>query len=124
MRVLPAVLLTLLPSGAIAEISGNQLLSSCEFAKDEICLGFVSGAVAGLNFGGIRVVMLEGIDGAKKAEASLDAAIGICPPDGVDTGQTVDVVIKYLQAHPKSRHQPAVRLVRESLAEAFPCPTE
>lgn len=124
MRVLPALLLTFLPCGAMAEISGNQLLNTCEITEDGICLGFVSGAVAGLNFGGIRVVMLEGIDGANKAEASLNAAIGICPPDGVDTGQTVDVVIKYLKAHPESRHQPAVRLVRESLAEAFPCPTE
>ncbi len=44
-----------------------------------------------------------------------------CSPDGVTVGQMVDVVKRYLQNHPQTRHEPAVILIATAAREAFPC---
>lgn len=123
-EVLSAIFLSFVPFSAVAEISGNQLHEACESSKGGLCFGFIAGAIAGLNFGGVRVAMLDGIDGAQKLEETLHSAIGICPPEGVNNAQAVDVVIKHLQTHPETRHESAIRLIRESLSQTFPCPGE
>jgi hypothetical protein len=45
-----------------------------------------------------------------------------CMPEHADAGQITDVAVRFLASHPERRHLPAVTLVAEALAEAFPCP--
>ncbi|WP_363117903.1 Rap1a/Tai family immunity protein [Marivita sp. XM-24bin2] len=45
----------------------------------------------------------------------------VCLPLGVERGQMIDVVIKYLDANPAQRHNPARMLTWLALLEAFPC---
>jgi hypothetical protein len=100
--------LACLPTAARADATtGNDLWSKCT-SKDgvfdrAICDGYV---------------------------AAISEAMG--PPNGVydfracfpersTRGQLVDVVKQYLDRHPEQRHLPAVTLVANALATAFPC---
>jgi hypothetical protein len=44
-----------------------------------------------------------------------------CIPTNATDNQLVDAVRQFLETHPARRGSPAVRLVAEALAEAFPC---
>lgn len=44
-----------------------------------------------------------------------------CIPSDATYGQIVDVVTKYVRAHPVQRHGSAAGLVLQALATAFPC---
>jgi Rap1a immunity proteins len=44
-----------------------------------------------------------------------------CEPPGVTAGQVKDVVVRYLEKHPESRHAVGASLVLAALYEAFPC---
>lgn len=52
---------------------------------------------------------------------SLKAADAICPPTGSTRGQGMDVVRKYLDSHPESRHLNGAVIVTAALKSAFPC---
>jgi hypothetical protein len=43
------------------------------------------------------------------------------PLPAVPRGQVIDVVKRYLEQHPETRHDSAVSLVAQALSEAFPC---
>ena len=45
----------------------------------------------------------------------------ICVPNQVPVVQEMDVVLKYLDAHPETRHKSFRLLALEALKEAFPC---
>jgi hypothetical protein len=45
----------------------------------------------------------------------------ICAPTQVPVVQEMDVVLKYLDAHPETRHRSFRLLALEALKEAFPC---
>jgi Rap1a immunity proteins len=45
----------------------------------------------------------------------------ICVPTQVPVVQEMDVVMKYLDAHPETRHKSFRLLALEALKEAFPC---
>jgi hypothetical protein len=45
----------------------------------------------------------------------------LCPPDGLDGQQIVDIVSAWLRAHPETRHLAAAPLVEVALKEKFPC---
>ena len=45
----------------------------------------------------------------------------ICVPTQVPVVQEMDVVLKYLDVHPETRHKPFRLLALEALKEAFPC---
>jgi len=45
----------------------------------------------------------------------------VCSPAGVTLDQITNIVVRYLQAHPETRHGPAPALIIAALAEAFPC---
>jgi hypothetical protein len=45
----------------------------------------------------------------------------ICVPTQVPVVQEMDVVLKYLDAHPETRHKSFRLLALEALKEAFPC---
>ena len=45
----------------------------------------------------------------------------ICTPEHSTARQAIDVVVKYLRAHPEQRPLSAAMQVRGALQEAFPC---
>jgi hypothetical protein len=52
---------------------------------------------------------------------AMAAGEHICPPKGVTTGQSVAVVVKYIEARPERMHESFGKLVLEALIVAWPC---
>jgi hypothetical protein len=50
-----------------------------------------------------------------------NASPRVCPDEAVTTGQTLRVVVKYLEDHPEELHLDNAVLVEKALAKAFPC---
>jgi hypothetical protein len=84
---------------------GNSLLSDCE--------GRSRGDPGGRSQWGMCLGYILGVHDAH------DRAI--CIPDGVKSGQVLDVVKRYLRNHPEERHHQASSLVLGALKETFPC---
>jgi len=80
-------------------ISGNQLYEQCR-VRSAFCYGYVEG----ISDGTYRLPNYE-----------------LCFPEGVTAKQLVDVVTRYLAAHPETWHIEAGPLVAVALHEAFPC---
>jgi hypothetical protein len=92
-------------AGARADFrDGNQLYAECppESGYRLFCQGYIAAIT----------------DAARHAPV---AGHKVCGSADVTLGQMVDVVRRYLEAHPELRHFPAEDLVAEALAEAFPC---
>ena len=47
--------------------------------------------------------------------------IKICYPEGVENGQLIRLVLKYIRDHPEQAHEPAAVLVVKAELNAFPC---
>ncbi|WP_065335393.1 Rap1a/Tai family immunity protein [Tritonibacter mobilis] len=116
---------TLVSAGSI---SGNDLLEGCEAdnpigVERGFCLGFIMGAVDGLKWGALRGIQLVKPDefDSESYNAITDLALQTCPPDGVENGQIVDIVVQYLAANPQARHNSARALIQLALSESFPC---
>jgi hypothetical protein len=90
--------------------SGNQLLAVCDGVspvEKGICVGFISGVadtLAGVSENGGKLLGWRA-----------------CQPPAATSGQTRDVVIRFLRAHPEKRHLTAASLTVWALAEAWPC---
>ena len=95
-----------LPTGFV---NGDMLLDWCGSERNEdgpshpMCLGYVAGISDSLN--------------VNRVENDFTS----CTSPDVTTGQTADVVLKYLSEHPGTRHLPAAILVTSAISEAF-CP--
>lgn len=110
--VFAATILSPAPANADFK-SGNDLYQDCTtredaaayYQKRAYCMGYIVGvADANSTFGAIIRRPL------------------FCLSAGVTTGQLVDVVTRYLETHPQSRHYAAASLVGGAFMEAFPCP--
>lgn len=103
---------------AMAEETGNKLLSECketlnddsqDFFKSGFCLGFVSATADSME--ALNLVVGKY---AKKHP--------YCVPAEVTNGQMVRVIVKSLEAKPADLHLNAYFLVVRALDEAWPCP--
>ncbi|MDZ7853505.1 MAG: Rap1a/Tai family immunity protein [Halomonas sp.] len=100
---------------------GNDLIVSCELVLDGAqgkkvtnpmaagwCLGVVSGVrdiISGFTAGG-----------------HIPSELGVClPSSGINNGQAIRVVKKYLDNNPQNLHIPASFLVAYALRSAYPC---
>ena len=111
-------------SSSHALVTGNELLSNCTKAlsviKDPLssaqnsksdafdtasCISYIEGAV----------------DGIVVADRLVEDRSIFCRPKGVNNGQLVRVVVKYLEENPESLHEWQFNLVLKALIEAFPC---
>ena len=95
-------------SQRISDMPGNKLLEECEAkepVRQGICFGYITGAAD-----------VDAMDGAVFPEHRHT-----CVPDVVTNGQLIDVVIKYLKAHPEERHLASGVLIIKAIAKAFPC---
>ena len=91
--------------------SGDQLLTLCESA-DPYERGTCYGVIAGASD------MLGGVS----ARGGNYAGFRACQPPSITAGQALDVVVKFLRAHPADRRLAAVSVAAKALAEEFPCP--
>jgi hypothetical protein len=93
-------------------LTGNDLLGYCTDASTRAyCMYYVEGVWDAIsNAQGIGTLPSRG-----KGCISF-------PTVGVNSGQVVDVVTRWLQAHPEVRHLAAGGLVWGALTEAWPCP--
>jgi hypothetical protein len=83
--------------------TGNRLYDYCsEHSRD--CTSYVAGVVDAL----LAV-------GTAKNDPF------ICPPDKIELGQAVDVVMNYVRSHPEKRQFSAASMATVALVRAFPC---
>jgi Rap1a immunity proteins len=109
-RLLIATVATMVSFNAYAEtFSGNELLAKC------------SSHDTGLELS-CSIYFLGLLDGHALWKSSSDAPVA-CLPQQVSVGQTLDVGVRYLKAHPEIRHRPAALLLRDAFKQAWPCPT-
>jgi hypothetical protein len=96
-----AALAALLLAREAQALTGNQLYELCgtNLADGSFCQGFVVGGFE------MSVVLLG----------------RYCLPAGVPYRQVIDVFSAFLRDHPERHHEPAVVLLQEALANAFPC---
>jgi Rap1a immunity proteins len=95
--------------------TGNDLLKSCSTpSSDEYygferakCLGYVLGAYDAFNT-------------TSRVEGNI---VILCPPEDLTKGQIRDIVVKYLEENPETRHESASDLVMLALSKAYPCKT-
>ena len=89
--------------------SGNKLLEYCnpDSSERDICTGYVAG--------------IRGAIDTWKIWENIDS--GICVPKEISLGQSIKVVVKYLEANPGKLHLSASSYVLNAFIDAFPCAT-
>ena len=109
--------------------TGNDLLKECAHAaaaSDEwqqlhgtqnldtaFCLGYIAGVRD-------AAMSYQAFDAGQKRETFVP----FCgPKEGMEDGQTVRIVVKYLKDNPAKLHERAEWLVLDALGDAFPCKT-
>jgi hypothetical protein len=91
----------------ISDLKGNDLLRLCT-SHDTGELNFCSGYIEGIR------------DGIVWADVGRKSQPRFAVSDKVTQQQLKDVVVKYLNEHPETRHKPAGMLILIALNEAFP----
>jgi hypothetical protein len=110
------------PTKAQCGMTGNDLQEKCrEQSKERSDNWFEAGACDGYIVG---VIEAQGFWSYVGDASRIRPKPYFCMPDGVTNGQSIKVVIKYLDNYPEQLHESAVLIVMESMHEAFPCPVE
>lgn len=101
---------------SFAYMNGNRLLEQCEAGTQQEKL-FCSGYVAGVMDG--QITLFNSLNAATKAQGN---STGYClPKGGIEVGQGVRVMIKWLKDHPEKLHVAGDILIGMALEDAFPC---
>jgi Rap1a immunity proteins len=108
--ILVAVALSvLIGAGAWDAMLGNDLHENCKAGPrskgHDTMSAFKTGACVGYVMG---------------VASSLEGS-AFCFPAGVEKGQIVDVIKRWLEDHPELRHYAASSLITSALKERFPC---
>jgi hypothetical protein len=86
--------------------TGDDLLAACTVdERRPACAAMIMGVANG--------AMLAAADAHQKV---------LCPRIGIRSGDLVEAVRKYLDAHPELRSKPAPLLTYRALKEILPCP--
>ena len=91
---------------------GNWLLTSCQLSIKSLEAEHVSDSPYEAMRDGYCTGLVQGI---------ADTSPHVCPGEHVTNGQTIRVVLKYLQDHPEVLNRKSSRLAEEALSKAFPC---
>jgi hypothetical protein len=94
--------------------SANFMLPYCKdylSGSNTLDVGFCAGVVEGI---GYMAAILE-------MSSSPGAGPPLCVPKEVTRGQTVRVVISYIEARPKRMDEPFWQLTLEALLDVWPC---
>jgi hypothetical protein len=91
--------------------SGNIFLNRCDTTDNAIakegCKVWVDGFINGM--------------GSVQAQEGLHHQFEVCFPNGVETEQSFQVIVKYIKDHPQDAHLPTAILSLMGLHAAFPC---
>jgi hypothetical protein len=111
--------------------SGNRYVEICSSTEkapekwneiDFLNLGICQGFMTGFNDGrGVAIAVLSVKNSSLSNLTDLVADLGICIPDGVDNGQLIRLVLKYIREHPKEAHEQSATLVYKAEFLAFSC---
>ncbi|MFL6437689.1 MAG: Rap1a/Tai family immunity protein [Terriglobales bacterium] len=93
-------------------MDGNRLLQQCDEESRAFCSGYVAAAMDSNN------TFLNSMQATMKQHVSPMYCL---PKDGIDLGQAVRIIVKWLHNHPEKLHLRGDTLVWESLRDAFPC---
>ncbi|QIE54961.1 hypothetical protein G5B40_05545 [Pikeienuella piscinae] len=111
--------------GITQQIDGNELYETCTDENPVLaafCVGYIIGYVEGSPWGAFVVLnRLAPKDDNAVANALAREFLGSCPPENASNSQLTDVVKKYLEEHPETRHESARTLIWQAFSEAFPC---
>jgi len=95
-------------------LDGNKLYEFCQpvdgFGVKPFCQAYITGVIDYVHMSDWALL---------KSGAQIRRSW--CETYGVTIGQSVDVVIRYLQNHPEERNQPGAALVYMAMRTAFPC---
>ena len=118
--VIGLALIASLPAMADTDYTGNEMLQPCATfdearthnvpkppAGDAFLVGTCMGMVSGIRF----------LVGA----ATYSNQYAVCVPPGVNNGQSVSVVVRYMRNHPELLHKPFKHIVLAAFFEAWPC---
>lgn len=87
-------------------VNGNALLTFCQDDLAGACTLYIEGAA----------------DTYESLQSGNAIKRVMCVPQEVTGRQIKDIVIKYLGAHPETRHKEAAGQIGSALIDAFPCP--
>jgi hypothetical protein len=110
-------ILIALTSPPASAMTGNELLEQCAAPDGSVehkqCGSYIVGVMSGANMMMIGTKQLH--------EGSSAYPVLFCVTPSVPTAELIDVVVKYLRAHPGDRKYDAASEVLLSFREAFPC---
>jgi Rap1a immunity proteins len=87
-------------------VEKDRDLNTADKAHQMSCAAYVSGFAEGVAF----------------ASDSLQPKTPVyCPSEGIEAGQLVRIVLKYIRDYPEAAHLRTVTLVGRSFKKAFPC---
>ena len=89
-------------AGGDTFFTGDMLYKYCN-ESSESCTSYIAG-------------VLDALIAAGSAQKPL-----ICLHERTELGQAVDMIAKYLRAHPEKRHGNAANIATTALKHAFPC---
>ena len=110
----------------LPDTSGNAFVRLCSSGEKEPitqteganmlmgCIGYVAGFIDGEGFGTAYAEDKTG----KKVPSLL------CFPDGVENGQIIRILLKYIRENPKDAHQRTAVLLVRAVRQAYPCPNK
>ena len=78
------------------------------------CAFYVLGFVHGVEYG-------TGFTETTKGKNALQP---FCRPDGVENGQMVRIVLKFIRENPEEAHKATPLLITLAMAQSYPCPNK
>jgi len=117
--LLLAILLTICPLASAQQETGNDVLHACSILFDTDNETSMEKAFQGMNCAGY----VAGLNDMAALMQGLTKTNFYCLPkkQGLETGQTIRVFLKWLQEHPETLHESARSLFISAMGEAFPC---
>jgi hypothetical protein len=119
------LLLPLLSSAAIAQSTGNDLLSDCEQLLKDVQLEGDHIHI-GTKYESYRcwgyMNAIQQVEGVRESAGAKKSVLNTCVPDNVKLTQLIRVVVSYGEQHPETLHLPAFFLTVSAMQKAFPCP--
>jgi hypothetical protein len=92
----------------------NHMLPHCRNWIDRVATKPADTALAGICAGTVAAAL--------RYSTLLEAPYKSCPPKGVTNGQAIEVVVRYLDAHPEVWDQDFRMLTLSALRITWPCP--
>jgi len=114
--ILVSVMALTVPALAQSDPSANanSMLPHCRNWIDRVPTKPADTALAGICAGTVAAAL--------HYSTLLDAPHKSCPPKGTTNGRAIEVVVRYLEAHPEERDQDFRMLTLSALRTTWPCP--